>query len=234
MAGVSAKSISVLNENGMSTKSFWARLVFLPFHQAMCRPLPVIAVCVSLSLFSGCAGLFSPSTPVLHKPSTCDLDAVLKLKFPQQIETLAGVPRTETIVENGINKLVGGRQPDQIKEWFDFKQGATEFKFIIFYSETAAIKEYQRDKDRHVFRESSENGLTGRVHYTEEPRADPEGGSVPMGYYISRADFRLHNIYIRVVTKARVEEGEKPQNDKLSNAVKELGQMLSKALSSGH
>jgi hypothetical protein len=71
-----------------------------------------------------------------------------------------------------------------------------------------------------------ENGLTGRVHYTEEPRADPEAGSGPMGYYLSRADFRLKNLYVRVVTRDR----DAPQNAKLSNAVKDLGQMLSGAL----
>jgi hypothetical protein len=188
---------------------------------------PSMVVSVCLLLVSGCAALVRPTTPVIHKPLPCDLSPVLNLRFPEQIGTLAGVPRTETIVENGINKRVGGRQPDEIKEWFDFKEGATEYTFIVFYSEAAAIKEYGRDSDRHVFREATENGLTGRVHYTEEPRADPEGGSGPMGYYLSRADFRLHNLYVRVVTKSR----DKPQNDKLSNAVKDLGQMLSKALS---
>lgn len=178
--------------------------------------------------------LFRPTTPVLHKPSPCDLSPVLNLRFPEQIDTLAGVPKTETIVENGINMRVGGRQPDEIKEWFDFKEDTTEYTFIVFYSEAATIKKYGRYSSRNVFRETTENGLTGRVHYTEEPRADPEGGSVPMGYYISRADFRLHNLYIRVETKARSDQGEKPQNNKFSRAVKELGQMLSDALSSGH
>ncbi len=131
-----------------------------------------------------------------------------------------------------MNRAVGGRQPDEIKEWFNFKDGATEYTFIVFYSKAAAIKEYGRDRERHVFRETTENGLTGRVHYTEQPRADPEGGSVPMGYYISRADFRVHNLYMRVETKTRSQEGEKPQNEKLSNAVKDLGQMLNEALSS--
>jgi hypothetical protein len=101
------------------------------------------------------------------------------------------------------------------------------YKFILFYSEAAANKWYESETERHpVYREVTKNGLTGRVHYTEEPRADPEGGSVPMGNYVSRADFRLHNLYIRVLAEDRT----KPQNDKLSNAVKDLAQMLEVSL----
>jgi hypothetical protein len=101
----------------------------------------------------------------------------------------------------------------------------TEYKLVVFYNEAAAIKEYGRDKERHVFREITENGLTGRVHYTEQPRSDPEGGSGPMGYYVSRAYFRLHNVFIRVTT-----QDDKPQSDKLTIAVKDLAKMLNVAL----
>lgn len=176
-------------------------------------------------LFSGCA-LFRPTSPVLYRPS-CDISPVLTLRLPEQIDTLAGVTRTETRFEGGTNTF-GSRLPDDIKEEIYLKKGATEYTFIVFYSEAAAIKEYGRYSDRNVFHETTENGLTGRVHYTEEPRADPEGGSVPMGYYVSRADFRLHNLYIRVV----VEDRSKPYNDQLSNAVRELGQMLGTSLAS--
>jgi len=166
----------------------------------------------------------------------------LNLQLSEQIDTLAGVPKTEIVVENGINKKVGGRQPDEIKEWIYFREGTSEFKFdgkvyllkdtteyefVVFYSEAAAIKEYGRDSNRNVFLETTKSGLIGRVHYTEEPRSDPEGGSNPMGYYISRADFRLHNLYIRVTTEDR----DTPHNDKLSNAVKHLAQMLGAAFS---
>jgi len=172
-----------------------------------------------------CVSLFRPTTPVLHRPLPCDLGPILTLQLPDRVDSLADVPRTETFSQGGTNRY-GGPLPDGIKEHFCLTKGATEYRFIVFHNEAAAIKEYGRDSDRSVFRETTENGLTGRVHYTEEPRADPEGGSGPMGYYISRADFRLHNLYIRVETKARADQGEKPQNDKLSNAVKSLGQML--------
>ena len=118
--------------------------------------------------------------------------------------------------------------PDDIKEEIFLKKDTTEYTFIVFYSEAAANKWYESETKRHpVYREVAENGLTGRVHYTEEPRSDPEGGSNPMGYYISRADFRLHNLYIRVTTEDR----DTPHNDKLSNAVKDLAQMLAAAFS---
>jgi len=184
-----------------------------------------------------CVSMFRPTTPVLHKPSPCDLGPVLTLSLPQDITTLAGVPRTESIVEGGYNKSVerqeAGRR-DSRRELFYFRMGGTpevgltEYMFALFHSDAAAAEEYEWAKRDHpVFREATENGLAGRVHYTEEPRADPEGGSGPMGTYISRADFRLHNLYIRVETHAHVENHEKPQNDKLANAVRELAQMLS-------
>jgi len=210
----------------MTTKPFGLHgLVWSPFGPAIAGKLLLfLTLNASLLLVSGCFTWFRPSGPVLYKPS-CDLSPVLRLQFPERIDTLAGVPRTKTVFENGTDAL-GGRLPDDIKEQFDVTKGATEYTFIVFYSEVAAITEYRRDRERHVFRETTENGLVGRVHYTEQPRADPEGGLVPMGEFISRADFRLHNVYIRVVTLAHTMDHEKPQNDKLTNAVKDLAQML--------
>lgn len=201
-------------------------LHFLPPAQAIARNwMPVIIVGTCLLTTCGCPGKDKSRSPVLYKPS-CDVGPVLRLSIPERIDTLAVVPRTETVFQNGTNKF-GGRLPDEIKEMFYFRKGAAEYKFIVFYNEAAAIKEYGRDKERNVFREVTENGLTGRTHYTEEPRADPGGGSEPLGIYISRSDFRLHNVYIRVVT----EDHAKAQNDRLANAVKDLAQMLNEALS---
>jgi hypothetical protein len=210
-----------------------------PLGQSVSRKLTqFVIVGGCLLLLSGCAMRFPQNGWILHKPS-CDISPVLKLQLPEQIDTLAGVPRTEIIVENGINKKVGGRQPDEIKEMFYFREGTseykfdgkvyllkdtTEYKFIVFYSEAAAIKWYGTDSNRNVFHETTANGLMGRVHYTEESRAESGGG---MGDYTSRADFRLHNLYIRVTTEDR----KTPHNDKLSNAVKHLAQMLGAALS---
>jgi hypothetical protein len=202
-------------------------------HAILRRVMPVIVISTCLLWMAGCATWFRPSSPVLHKPLPCDLGPVLKIQFPQRIETLVGMPRTETVFQGGTNKF-GGRLPDDIKEWFYIRKGTTEYTFIVFYTEAGATKEYERYSDRNVFREATEHGLTGRVHYTEEPRTDREGGSLPMGRYISRADFRLHNLYVSVVTTAHSDRGEKPQNDKLSNAVRDLGQMLSSVFSAGH
>lgn len=227
---VSANGISESNEESMTTKAFeLGGLNLSPREQDLLRKLTPVMVSTFLVLVSGCAALFRPSSPVLYKPS-CDLNPVLSLQLPERIDTLAGVPRSETIVENGINMLTGRRHRSaDIKDWFYLRRGGIEYQVIIFHGNIGCVEWYQSEKKHHpVFRETTENGLTGRVHYTEEPRADPEGGSVPMGYYISRADFRLHNLYIRVVTKDR----DKPQNDKLANAVKDLAQMLNVALAS--
>jgi len=186
-----------------------------------------------LLLAPGCifVSLFRPTSPVLYKPSG-DLEPVLTLRLPEHIDTLAGIPRTETIVENGFNKLIGEQEvgrSDARRELFylrkggALKEGSTEYQFFLFHTEAAATEEYGWAKlHRRVFREATENGLNGRLYYTEEPRADPEGGSAPMGYYISRADFRLRNLYIRVEAR----DNESPHNDKLTRAVGELAQML--------
>ena len=204
-----------------------------------------LALLTSASLFflvSGCicVSMFRPGTPVLHKPSPCDLSPVLTIPLPENIISLAGIPRTETIVEDGYNRLIERQEVGRLdarRELFYLRKGGTaevgltEYMFVLFHTDVAAISEYEwAKKDHPVFREATENGLTGRVHYTEEPRADGEGGRGPMGYYISRADFRLHNLYIRVETKARKDQGEKPQNGKLANTVTELAQMLSLSL----
>jgi hypothetical protein len=47
-----------------------------------------------------------------------------------------------------------------------------------------------------------------------------------MGYYISQASFQLHNVFIRVTSR-----DDKPESDKLTNAVRDLAQMLDGALS---
>ena len=190
-----------------------------------------------LVLAPGCIfiSLFRPSSPVLYKPS-CDLGPVLALRLPEHISTLAGIPRTNSIVENGFNKLIGEQEvgrKDSRRELFYFtkgdtwKEGAAEYEFVLFHTDAAAIEHYEWAKTLpRVFREKAENGLAGCIYYTEEPRADPEGGSGPMGYYISRADFRLRNLYIRVETQNH----QKPYNDNLTRAVRELAEMLSATL----
>lgn len=156
--------------------------------------------------------------------------------MPDPIKTLAPVPRDKTMVENGINVGEGSRNGEGLKESFDLKRGTVEYRFELYFKADAAVHLYQDEKhDRFaeknypVFREDVADGRSGFVCYTEQPRSDPEGGSVPMGYYISRAYFRLHNAFIRVTV-----QDDKAQSDKLTNAVKDLAQMLDGALNAAH
>jgi hypothetical protein len=161
--------------------------------------------------------------------------------MPNHIETLASCPRDKTIVENGLGEA-GSRAPDDQKEFFYFRRGKSEFdfdvqyEFHVFFSEAAAVKWYESDtrgrwESKHypVLREVVIDGCSACVHYTEQERADPEGGSGPMGIYHARASFRLHNAYVRVITQERTS-----QSDTLALAVKDLAQMLSVALASTH
>ncbi len=58
----------------------------------------------SISTF-GCALMvgYGCSRPLLYPPS-CNLSPVLTAMYPRQIDTLAGCPRDNVYVENGINK----------------------------------------------------------------------------------------------------------------------------------
>jgi hypothetical protein len=231
-AGVSASAISGSNSGCMAMKTLRFRGVnsTLPWQAVAHKLMTVVAISALLLMVSGCVASFRPTGPALYKPS-CDMEPVLKLHLPDPIDTLTGVSKSETIVENGINILTGATHRSyDIRDWFYLRSEAIEYQVIIFYGSAGCMKWYDTEKKRHrVFREVTESGLTGCIHYTEQPRADPEGGLAPMGYYISRAEFRLHNLYIRVVTKARADKGEKAQNDKLTNAVNDLAQMLTKA-----
>jgi len=158
----------------------------------------------------------------------------MALKFPERIDTLPGFPKTEIIVENGISPSTGDKHKD-IKEWFNLRLDQTKYEYLVEWSEYMIIICYNEEKAKKeyecwkqfvpVFREITENGITTCIHYTKQPRADPEGGSVPMGYYISQADFLIHNLYIRVKTRDN-----SPKSDKLSDAIKELARMLSESL----
>ena len=156
--------------------------------------------------------------------------------MPEPINTLAAVPRDKTIVENGINVGEGSRNVEGLKEFFDLKRGDVEYRFELYFSAGAAVHLYEVEKHRPfaeknypVFREDVADGRSGYVCYTEQPRSDPEGGSAPMNYYTSRAYFRLHNAFIRVTV-----QDDKAQSDKLTNAVKDLAQMLDGALNASH
>ena len=175
--------------------------------------------------------------PLRYKPS-CDVQPVLAIQTPSNIETLAAIPRDETIVKNGINQNVGGRQPDDIKEWFRIQRGGskyncdTEFNVFVYFSESAAIRWHEsekrwRSKDGGVpvFQETIGASGTACIYYTEQERADPEGGSVPAGIYHARASFRLRNTYISITTNERTSK-----SDKLTLAVRDLAQMLTIAL----
>jgi len=160
------------------------------------RSLAKLLLTSSFLLFFACGCLITSNMvnfwPLLYKPS-CDVQPVLAIQMPSYIETLAGCPRDETLAVDGRSKD-GEKWPDDIKEYFYFRKGKGEFDcdveytFHVFFSEAAAIKRYEshtrgRWESKHypVFKEVVTDGCSACVHYTEQDRADPEGGSVPMG-----------------------------------------------------
>jgi hypothetical protein len=202
------------------------------------RILAKLILVSSCLIFFTCGCLITSNMvnfwPLLYKPS-CDVQPVLAIQMPVYVETLAGCPRDETIVENGLGGA-GHRAPDDEKEFFYFRKGKGEFdydvqyEFHVFFSEAAAVKWYEsekrwRSKDDPVFQEMSGDSGIACLHYTKQERADPEGGSVPLGDYHARASFRLRNTFISITTNERTSK-----SDKLAFAVKDLAQMLTVAL----
>jgi hypothetical protein len=206
---------------------------------ATSRSLPKLLLTSSFLLFFACGCVVTSNMvnfwPLRYTPS-CDVQPVLAIKMPNYIESLAGCPRDETLTLDGRNKE-GGKWPDDIKQFFYFSSGQGEFghdvryEFDVFFSEASAVEFYESEKrwrskyDR-VFKEVSGEAGTACIYYTRQERADPEGGSVPMGIYHARVSFRIRNAYICITTNERTSK-----SDKLALAVRDLAQMLTDALS---
>ena len=177
-----------------------------------------------LVLVAGCGVL----TKTKYRQS-CDLSPVMMLPLPDHIETLAGCPRDETIVIDGINQKLGGRQPDDIKEMFYLTKGNTFYEFALYFTESSAIHRYETAKSdpytrSHypVFREINKPDRSGCVHYTELQLIEWD---IPTDYY-SRALFRLRNARVKVTTR------EEKRGDQITIAVKELADILMEGLES--
>jgi hypothetical protein len=223
-ADASATSSATSDVSNMATMDFGFRVTGLVFSRAWLA----LAVTGGACLMSGCV-LLRPTSPVLHRP-TCDLNPVVAMHLPERIDSLAAVPRDKTLVENGIHLGQNRRSGEGLKEFFTLKRGDVEYEFDLFFGDQAAIRSYEFWKGIYpVFRESTVDGCSGCVHYTQQPRSDPEGGSSPMNYFLQRASFRLHNLVVCVTIRDN-----KPQSERLTNAVEELAQMLDRALNVAH
>jgi hypothetical protein len=197
----------------------------------------LVVLCVvlcGLSLLA--AGWWFLARPLLYKPS-CDVQPVISIPFPKEIETLAGCPRDKTTFENGIHKDLGTRAPRGINERFTLGEinhrlhSGSNYEFIVFFNVPAAKFWYDdatrgpwSSKHYPVFKETVVDDCVACVHYTEQARSDFRE---PDGYYQSRATFRIHNAFIQVTT-----EDTTRKSDRLQVAVTNLAQMLRVALAS--
>lgn len=115
------------------------------------RSLAKLLLTSSFLLFFACGCLITSNMvnfwPLRYKPS-CDVQPVLAIQMPNDIETLAGCPRDKSLAVDGKSKD-GEKWPDDIKEFFYFRKGKGEFdcdveyEFLVFFSEAAAIKRYE-------------------------------------------------------------------------------------------
>ena len=74
---------------------------------------------------------------------------------------------------------------------FDLRRDQAEFRYYLFFNTLAADQFFALNKQfvaerNPVFSEVTSNGVTVCLFHVNQPRADPEGGCVPMDYYTTR------------------------------------------------
>jgi len=174
--------------------------------------LVLLSVC-----FGGCCN------PLIYEP-TFDSSFILSTHFLKYYDTLEKLPRDETPVFNGVNKYTGRKQPDEIKEMFNYGCDLGIYRFKLFYNEGAALKSYNfklMSKYIPIYKEFENEEIKFYVNFTSRPRSDIEGGCKPFDYYCSSAVFLIKNI---VVAVAVTHDNQK--SDDLNKAVKYLINML--------
>jgi hypothetical protein len=187
----------------------------------------LILIMGTMICMSGCVCL-----PLLHQPPEDSGAAMLSLKVPDKIETLSGLPRDESFVENGINVLAGGRQPEGIKELFRIKKGPEDasnqrYEFVLFYREEDAKKWYEMYKSDKLVPPYFMGEADDReyfVRYVVQEQTSNAGFLCdPSPYTTSMTAFRLRNLYVEV----RVYD--KPANSgSMTGAVKYLADLLAR------
>jgi hypothetical protein len=178
-----------------------------------------------LSILSSCC------RPLLYTPRF-DPSPVLSLGISEYVNSLASIPRDETVVENGINKNTGGVQPDDVKERFYLNTPNAHYTFALYFSETSAGKSYQFNKEygeinNPVFSESGKGINRAYVRHVKQPRSDPEGFCQPMGYYTSSCGFQLQNVLVTIGVQHDEQESES-----LNQAIIALADLIKNALPS--
>lgn len=113
-----------------------------------------------------------------------------------------------------------------IKESFEFRDENAEYGVWLWLTEEYAMGYLKFDPTNvPIFSETNRGDVSFRLYYVNQPRADPEGGCVPMGYFTSRATIRIKNATIDIKS-----HDNNATSDRLSKAVASLGAMLSRII----
>lgn len=174
--------------------------------------------------------LSSCCRPLLSTPRF-DPSPVLSLGLSEHVDSLSAIPRTETFVEDGINKSTERQQPDDIKEMFELDIPDGKIYFTLYFNTMSAGEGYKSNMKSEtignpVFSESGNDVVRGYVRYVEQPRCDYDLCYEPKSYYTSRCGFQLQNIVIQL----SVAHDEK-ESESLNQAIKNLATLLISALS---
>jgi len=128
-----------------------------------------------------------------------------------------------------MNQTTGRRQPDDIKELFEFEYQGTKYKIFLFFTESGARQEIARV--RHpvaqwapIYADNENNGNAALIRYTL--RSCSRGDSpIPLcsckDYLQSSAVFRVKNVVAYVDF-----EHTEPQSDGLTKAARHLAELL--------
>jgi hypothetical protein len=166
--------------------------------------LGALVLCV---LLTGCC------SPILYKPSVDPSPALLRVVFPENIETLLDFSADKSKVLLSADSYTKSPDLKEIIEIFEDEPGSSysrsKYRFELYYTEEKAEKSFlihksfAKHKDRDLFIDRNAISASYFISFIERPRSDPEGLCMPMNYYVQSANFRISNLVLIIETRSR-------------------------------
>jgi hypothetical protein len=169
-----------------------------------------------VSLFGGlvlCMLLTGCCNPILYKPSADPSPILLRVTFPENIETLLDFSADKSKVLRSADSYNKSRDLKEIIEIFEGEPRSSylgsAFLFELYYSGEKAKSSFLNRRSfamyrgRDLFVDSSSEKVSHFISYIERPRSDPEGLCAPMDYYFQSGTFRISNLILRIEVRSR-------------------------------
>jgi hypothetical protein len=204
------------------------RMLYTPLNVLVGSSIPRVSFLGALVL---CVLLTGCCSPILYRPSVDPSPALLRVAFPENIETLLDFSADKSKVLRSADSYTKSPDLKEVIEIFEGEPGSSYFgskyRFELFYTEEKAEKSFlthrsfAKYKDRDLFIDSSSISASHFISYIERPRSDPEGLCMPMNYYIQSAKFRISNLVLVIEIRSR-----EFNRDMLTKPIENISQLL--------